>query len=211
MTDVRPVDRNWDELLQELRVTQTGLQILTGFLSYAAPTIRGHVRKHFRDAGWTIRPPRRLQELQSKIARVIEDLTQELGRSPRPREISDRLDVHVDEVVEALTVDDQGCFSPTHYDAPMATTSDSSAAPLSDVIPDERVDGRDAAEARLMLAPAVRRLSERDRVILRMRFFDGCTQSEIGRAIGVTQMQVSRLLTRILDELRDQIDETSPA
>ncbi|NUR06502.1 MAG: sigma-70 family RNA polymerase sigma factor [Nocardioidaceae bacterium] len=170
------------------------------FLSYAVPTVRGHVRRHFRDAGWAVRPPRRLQELEQLVSRTAEELTQELGRSPRPQEIADRLDADVDEVVEALTIDDRGCFTPTHYDDPLR-------APGGPVADDPAPDGSEAAEARLMLAPAVKTLSERDRLIVRMRFFEGCTQSEIGRVLGVTQMQVSRLLTRILDDLRDRIDE----
>ncbi|NUR07724.1 MAG: sigma-70 family RNA polymerase sigma factor [Nocardioidaceae bacterium] len=183
------------------------------FLSYAVPTIRGHVRKHFRDAGWSVRPPRRLQDLERQISITVEQLTQEHGRSPRPREIADRLGVEVDDVVEALTVNDRGCFTPTHYDAPLTNPASGStdSGRLSDTIPDDGPDDRDAAEARLLLAPAVRSLPERDRIIVRMRFFEGRTQSEIGQEIGVTQMQVSRLITRILNELRTKIDDAPRA
>jgi RNA polymerase sigma-B factor len=170
------------------------------FLAYAVPTIRGEVRKHFRDYGWTVRPPRRIQELQSRIMAAATDLTQQLGRSPRPSEIAAQLGADVEEVHEALSAD--GCFSPSSLDRRVA--DDESAATLGDLLPSED-DDQDAAEARLMLAPAVRQLCERDRLILNLRFFEGLTQEEIAREIGVTQMHVSRLLSRILQELRTEL------
>lgn len=170
------------------------------FLAYAVPTIRGEVRKHFRDHGWAVRPPRRIQELQSRIMAAAAELTQDLGRSPRPSEIARHLDAQLDEVHEALSAD--GCFSPSSLDR--RVSEDESAASLGDLLPDEDND-HEAAEARLMLAPAVRRLGERDRLILHLRFFKGWTQEEIAQEIGVTQMHVSRLLSRILQELRSEL------
>ena len=170
------------------------------FLAYAVPTIRGEVRKHFRDHGWTVRPPRRIQELQSRIMAAATDLTHALGRSPRPSELAKHLDSSVEEIEEALSAD--GCFSPSSLDRPVSD-EDGSAA-LGDLLPSEDAD-QDAAEARLMLAPAIRRLGERDRLILHLRFFKGMTQEEIAQEIGVTQMHVSRLLTKILAELRSEI------
>ena len=173
------------------------------FLAYAVPTIRGEVRKHFRDHGWMVRPPRRVQELQSRILAAAADLTQELGRSPRPSEIAARLGEPVGEIEEALGAD--GCFSPSSLDRPVSGVPD--APSLGDLLPDaaEDADGHDAVDARVMLGPAVRRLSERDRKILHLRFFSGWTQEEIAREIGVTQMHVSRLLTRIIAELRAEL------
>lgn len=166
------------------------------FLSYAVPTIRGELKKHFRDHGWSVRPPRRIQELQARIIRARGELTQQLGRSPRPSDLAAHLEEDLEAVHEALATD--GCFAPTSLDLPVG---DDLGATLGELIGVE--DGsRRAAEARVVLAPVVRRLGERDRLILRKRFFEGCTQQEIAEHIGVTQMQVSRLLTRILAELR---------
>lgn len=169
------------------------------FLAYAVPTIRGEVRKHFRDFGWTVRPPRRVQELQGRILAAATELTQELGRSPRPSEIAARLDENLEDVHEALAAD--GCFSPSSLDRPVG---DDDGSALGDLLPSE-LDEHTAAEARVVLGPAVRRLSDRDRQILHLRFFKGWTQEEIAREIGVTQMHVSRLLTRILKELRSEL------
>lgn len=170
------------------------------FLAYAVPTIRGEVRKHFRDHGWTVRPPRRIQELQSRIMAAATELTHTLGRSPRPSELAKHLDSSVEEVEEALSAD--GCFSPSSLDRPVS--DEDGSASLGDLLPSED-DDQDAAEARLMLAPAIRQLTERDRLILHLRFFKGLTQEEIAQEIGVTQMHVSRLLTKILTQLRSEI------
>ena len=168
------------------------------FVSYAVPTIRGEVKRHFRDHGWMVRPPRRIQELQGRIASVDSELAFELGRSPRPSEIAARLEEPLDDVLEALSTD--GCFTPYSLDHPVGEDGDAS---LGDLIGDEQSTG--AVEARILLGPAVRALSERDRRILKLRFFRGWTQSEIAQDIGVTQMQVSRLLSRILRQLRQEL------
>ncbi|CAN5153395.1 SigB/SigF/SigG family RNA polymerase sigma factor [soil metagenome] len=166
------------------------------FLAYAVPTIRGEVRKHFRDHGWSVRPPRRVQELQAKINSAASELTQQLGRSPRPSELARHLDISVHGVEEALAAD--GCFTPSSLDRPVGGEDSIS---LGDLLPSE-IDEHTAVDARVILAPAVRRLGERDQKILHLRFFNGWTQDEIAREIGVTQMHVSRLLTKILTELR---------
>jgi RNA polymerase sigma-B factor len=175
------------------------------FLSYAVPTIRGELKKHFRDVGWTVRPPRRVQELQSRIAAVTGELTQELGRSPRPGELADRLGEDLDHVLEALAT--EGCFIPASLDRPLVEGADTSLAESLD----DSDDPFTAADARLLLAPLVRRLSERDRRIIDLRFFQDRTQQEIADDIGVTQMHVSRLITRILAELRDELTEDGTA
>lgn len=174
------------------------------FLSYAVPTIRGELRRHFRDAGWMVRPPRRVQDLQSRISRAQEDLESELGRSPRPSEVAAYLDVEIDDVVEALTAD--GCFTPTSLDGPVGDGSSS----LGDLLGFED-RATEAAEARIVLEPLIGLLSARDRQILRMRFVDECTQQEIAETIGLTQAQVSRVLTRILASLRADLNGRPPA
>lgn len=170
-------------------------------LTYAVPTIRGELQRYFRDQGWTVRPPRRIQELQWQVNQVIEHLTQDLGREPDEKEIARELDVSVEEYRE--TVEAFGCFQPASLDQPAGRESETS---VGDLIAHEDGDGT-ASEARVMLAPVVRRLPERDRRILYLRFFEDLTQEEIGRDLGVTQMQVSRLLTRILGTLREDLQE----
>lgn len=174
----------------------------TSFLAYAVPTIRGEIRRYFRDCGWAVRPTRRIQELQARIGAANETLVQQLGRSPRPSEVAAHLDVCLDDVTEALAAD--GCFAPTSLDRPV--TDDHGSCSLGELL--GGLDpGAAGAEARVMLGPAVRALEERDRLILRRRFFDGWTQQEIGDEIGVTQMQVSRLLHRILGTLREAVGD----
>jgi RNA polymerase sigma-B factor len=170
------------------------------FLSYAVPTIRGELKRHFRDQGWTIRPTRRIQELQARINSAESDLCFSLGRSPRPSEIAAHLGESIEDVREALSTD--GCFSPTSLDQPASTETDTT---IGDLIGNEDAE-RNAVEARVILAPVVRRLGERDRRILMLRFMRGWTQQEIATDIGVTQMQVSRLLSRILGELRTELE-----
>jgi RNA polymerase sigma-B factor len=172
------------------------------FMSYAGPTIRGELRKYFRDHGWMIRPTRRIQELQARIGSAETELTHDLGRSPRPTEIAERLGEAPESVLEALASD--GCFTPASLDYP--TGEDGTVTTLGDLLPGG-FDGREAAEARMTLAPVLGSLPERDQLIIGMRFYEGLTQREIAQRIGVTQMQVSRLLTRILAQLRVRVGE----
>ena len=169
------------------------------FLSYAVPTVTGEVKRHFRDFGWTVRPPRRVQELQGQIARVSSELTNRLGRSPKPIEVAAEIGLDVETVIEALAAD--GAFTPASLDVPVG---EDGAATLGDLMPDQDTDF-ESAEARIMLGPAVRSLAPRDRRILELRFFEGWTQEQIAQDIGVTQMQVSRLLSRILKDLRNHL------
>ena len=169
------------------------------FLSYAVPTVTGEVKRYFRDFGWTVRPPRRIQELQAQISRASNELSQSLHRSPKPREVAEFLGIDVDSVIEALAAD--GCFTPASLDVPVGEDGSGS---LGELLGGEDADlGR--AEARILLGPAVRRLKERDRRIIELRFFYGWTQEQIAQDIGVTQMQVSRLLSRILSDLRSDL------
>jgi RNA polymerase sigma-B factor len=170
----------------------------TDFLSYAVPTIRGEVRRYFRDHGWTIRPPRGVQQAQARITAVESELCQRLGRPPRPTEIADHLDLDLDLVVEALAAN--GCFAPTSLDTPVADTD----AGLGDRLGDEE-RAFQSAEARVVLQPLLRHLDRREKIMLEMRFFRGSTQSEIGEVLGITQMQVSRLLSALLARLRDEL------
>ena len=174
----------------------------TDFLSYAVPTIRGEVRRYFRDHGWTVRPPRTVQQAQSRITAVESDLCQELGRAPRPSEIAERLDLDLDVVVEALAAN--GCFSPTSLDATPTGAENAIGERLG-----EEDASFDSAEARVALLPLMAHLDRRERIMLEMRFFKGATQSEIGEVLGLTQMQVSRLLSALLARLRDELGSTT--
>lgn len=165
------------------------------FHSFAGPTIRGEIKRHFRDLGWMVRPPRRLQELQTAIAGVDGRLTASLGTPPTTTQIAAALDSDARQVEEALAA--TGCFRPASLDQPLGNGS----AAVSDLLGGAD-PGQDAAEARVALAPVLRRLDDRDRRAIRLRFFDGLTQQEIADDLGVTQMQVSRMLSRILKQLR---------
>lgn len=169
------------------------------FMAYAVPTIRGELRKYFRDLGWSVRPTRRIQETQGRIRGCEDELVQALGRPPRPSEIAEHLDLEVDTVIEALSAN--GLFQPSSLDAVGANSEEAVGSHLG-----VEETGYRSAEARVALAPVLSRLSERDRVMLEMRFWHGATQAEIGEVLGVTQMQVSRLLSNLMARLRDELD-----
>ena len=169
------------------------------FVSFAVPTVRGEIRRHFRDLGWTVRPPRSIQETQSKVSGCESELYQRLGRAPRPTEIAAHLGLDVEQVIDALGA--TGCFAPASLDAPSLGEDDDTVG--------QRIGGLDPgfelAEARATLAPLLAKLSRRERLIVELRFFRGCTQAEIGREIGVSQMHVSRLITRLVARMREEI------
>ena len=173
------------------------------FLSYAVPSIRGEIQRYFRDLGWMVRPPRRVQEMQSRISACESGLSTELGHPPTPAELAEELGEDEADVLEAMGAN--GCFAPTSLDQVVGATETTSIGDQLGV--SER--GLAAAEARVVLRPVVRRLSARDRRILDMRFFGGCTQQEIAAEIGVTQMQVSRLLGSLMTRLREELLEAA--
>ncbi|NED99344.1 SigB/SigF/SigG family RNA polymerase sigma factor [Phytoactinopolyspora halotolerans] len=169
------------------------------FISFAMPTITGEIKRFFRDQGWTVRPPRRIQDLHRQITAATSHLSQTLGRSPSPEELADHLGEEVADVNEALSC--RSCYTPVSIDAPTRTEEGTS---LSDLLGAD--DGNfDRSEATTALQPLCRELPERDKRILYLRFFHGWTQQEIAQELGVTQMQVSRLLARILGHLRTRL------
>ncbi|HZX04019.1 SigB/SigF/SigG family RNA polymerase sigma factor [Kribbella sp.] len=172
----------------------------TPFIGFAIPTIRGEVKRYFRDCAWTVRIPRRLQEMQGTIASKLPELEQELNREPTPAELAEHLEVEVTEVEQALAA--KGCFNVLSLDRPAEADAELT---LADVVADDDDASIDQLETVEMLEPVLADLGERDRRILHLRFVEGWTQSEIGADIGVSQMQVSRVLRRILDELRDKL------
>lgn len=175
--------------------------VASSFHSYYVPTVRGSLRQHFRDRAWSVRPPRRLQQLQT-LARMTEaDLLTHLGRTPSVRDVALRLSREVKEIEEAFLL--LNCFSPARLDQRIEDADGGSTLGETLSAPD---DHHDAVEARILLAPLLRDLTQRDKRMVRMRFFDGLTQREIAEEVGVTQVHVSRLLRRILSDLRNAID-----
>jgi len=168
------------------------------FLTYAVPTISGELKRHFRDHGWTIRPPRRVQEIQSKVINAFHH-GEESGSQPSAAKLAEQLGLPETDVAEALQA--EGCFTPVSLDVPV--TEDGRAA-IDRLTDEDDADSR-SMEARLVLSPALRKLSPRDRRILHLRFVEDKTQQEIGDELGVTQMQASRLLKRILETLRGEL------
>ena len=178
----------------------------TPFLAYAVPTIRGEVKRYFRDCSWTVRIPRRLQELQGSIASVRPRLVQDLQRDPTLTELAEALGAEEADVETAIAAD--GCFSVLSLDRPI---DGETTASLADTIADEEDTSFERTEVVAVLAPVLNELAPRERRILELRFVDGHTQADIGAEIGVSQMQVSRLLRSILDRLRDQIEPRTAA
>jgi RNA polymerase sigma-B factor len=176
----------------------------TAFSSFAVPTILGEIKRYFRDSGWTIRVPRTIQERRIKVNRAIPLLTGKLGRSPTPAEIAEHVECTSEEVLEALEA--AGAYEPLSLDT----------APGGDEEDDgwgESLGEEDPAfenvEYSASLAPAMKALPERERVILHLRFVEDLTQSQIAEKIGVSQMHVSRLIRKALETVRDSTD--SPA
>lgn len=165
------------------------------FSTYAAATIVGELKRHFRDKGWALRVPRRLQELAVHINRSLPDLTQQLGRSPTILELASHLDVTTDDIVEAM--DAVQAYSTTSLETPAGEDAQTPLDALGD--DDPSIELLDEWSS---IAPAVAELSPRDRRVLFLRFFRGLTQSEIADDVGVSQMHVSRILTQTLESLR---------
>ncbi len=164
------------------------------FLSFAVPTIRGELRRHFRDQGWMVRPPRSIQELQPRMQVAYAELGQELGRPPSSREVAERLGVPVQRVEESLAA--QGAFTPASVDAAAPDE-----APVSERLASEE-RGYAVVEDRETVLALTRGLSQPDRRLLELRFWRDRSQAEIGRDTGVTQSQVSRQLGVLLKRLR---------
>ncbi|WP_432936284.1 sigma-70 family RNA polymerase sigma factor [Kribbella sp. CA-253562] len=175
------------------------------FIGYAVPTIRGELKRYFRDCTWTVRIPRTLQELQGKIAAVLPLLTQELGREPSIEQIAERLGAPLDDVRQAEAA--RGCFNVLSLDRP----TDDGDLVLGDAVADDEDPYLQQLETVDMLGPVVADLSPRDRRILELRFVENWKQADIGAELGISQMQVSRLLTRILAELRNRLEPASAA
>jgi RNA polymerase sigma-B factor len=167
------------------------------FSTYATPTVVGEIKRHFRDKGWAVRVPRRLQELRLALSAASEELAHSLGRSPTVAEISARLGVSEEEVLEGL--ESANAYSTVSLDA--GTESDDGPAAMLDVMGTDD-DALEGVEYRESLRPLLAQLAPRERQILMLRFFRNMTQSQIADEVGISQMHVSRLLARTLEHLR---------
>jgi RNA polymerase sigma-B factor len=173
------------------------------FSTYATPTIVGELKRYFRDKGWAIRIPRRLQMRDFELNQAIDQLTQILHRSPTLQEVSDHLDISLEEVVEIL----ESSYA-TNYlslDNIYLDHQEDRGFSLLDYLGNED-DDFSLAEDRDTLAKLISHLSNREQRVIYMRFFRGMTQIEIARELDISQMHVSRLLRKILDKMRGDIE-----
>jgi RNA polymerase sigma-B factor len=166
----------------------------TKFTSYAAPTILGELKRHFRDQAWALHVPRALQERTLAVSRETESLSKRLGRSPKPREVAQALRCSVEQVLEAQEA--AASYEAISLDTPVAD-HDQDAATLVDLLGDQEA-GYELVESRDAIAGAWRALPEVERQILELRFIHDLTQREIGLRVGYSQMHVSRLIRRAL-------------
>src|SRR5262245_12975933 len=175
------------------------------FSTYATPTIIGEIKRYFRDKGWAIRVPRRLQELRMQIGSASAELTQTLGRSPTPRELAETIGCSVDDILEGI--ESSNAYSTLSLDA--GDSDEEGAATMLDAI---GVDDQNLehVEIRESIKPLLDRLGAREKRILLLRFFKNMTQSQIAEEIGVSQMHVSRLLSRTLEQLRTSLEDDAP-
>jgi len=171
------------------------------FFSFAVPTISGEVRRHFRDQGWSMRVPRRLKDMHVSIGAAVSDLSQRLGRAPRPSEIAEQLGVPVSEVLEGLEASE--AYRSSSLDEMLS--SEQGSATVGELVgeADAELDRVDYQEA---LRPVLGELAERERTIVLLRFFGNMTQTQIADQVGISQMHVSRLLAQTLDRLRSRLD-----
>lgn len=173
------------------------------FVSFAVPTVMGEVRRHFRDNGWAVKVPRRLKELHLRIGSATAELSQRTGRAPTPSELAAELGVDREEVVEALIAGSS--YTTKSIDAG-GNDDDGASLTLGGMLGDKdpalaTIDDRE------VLRPALAKLPEREREVLRLRFFENLTQSQIAARVGISQMHVSRLLTKSLARLREDLQE----
>jgi RNA polymerase sigma-B factor len=172
------------------------------FAPYAIPTILGELKRHFRDRAWSMRVPRRLQELYLEVKAVLDPLTQEIGRSPSIAEIASRIGAPEEDVIEALEAGRN--FYTLSLDAPTSDTQGS-----TDVVPGVVDPDLISLENRRYLLALAEGLSPRTRLVLELRFSKGMTQSDIAEQVGISQMHVSRLLTKALEYMRRRADRAS--
>ena len=196
-----------DDLVQVARVglvnavVRFDIDAGSDFVSFAVPTIMGEVRRHFRDNSWSVKVPRRLKELHLRLGAATADLSQRLGRAPTATELAGELGMDRDEVIEGLVAGSS--YNTLSIDSGGGSDDDDARA-IADTLGD--VDaGLDQIENRESLRPLLEALPERERTVLVLRFFESMTQTQIADRVGISQMHVSRLLSKSLARLRDQL------
>jgi len=172
------------------------------FAAYAVPTIMGEVRRYFRDHAWAARVPRRVKDLTLDVGKATEELSQRLGRSPTATELAVELGTDADSVIEAIAA--AGAYQTHSLDSPVGR--DGESATLADTLATDDVE-LERTELHLALQPLIDQLEPREKRIVVMRFFEEKTQTEIAREIGVSQVQISRLLSKILTRIRTNLGE----
>jgi RNA polymerase sigma-B factor len=175
---------------------ERGVELTT----YAVPTILGEIQRHFRDKAWAVHVPRSVKELNVRLARLLDGLTAELGRSPTIEELAKAADAEEEQVIEAL--ESANAYSVRSLSAPF---DDDSQASLPELIGEEE-RGYEGVEDGALVEAGLEGLDERERRIVELRFFQGLTQSQIAAEIGISQMHVSRLLRRALHTMRGRIE-----
>ena len=170
------------------------------FSSYAVPTMLGELRRYFRDSEWALHVPREIQERVIKVNAAVERLSGELGVSPSPAQLADELKLPVEKVLEAIAAN--AAYDTASLDTPLRSSDDESQTIAATV---GETDRRfELIEAGASIGPALKALPERDRLLLQLRFVEDLTQTEIAERMGISQMHVSRLIRRALEEVRCQ-------
>jgi RNA polymerase sigma-B factor len=181
----------------------------TAFSTFAVPTILGELKRHFRDRGWSIHVPREVQERILNVEKALAELPSRLGRAPTVADIAERIGVTDEQVLEAMQAS-QGHHA-VSLDAPGGRGGDGEEpAPLGERIGSEDL-GFETVEYGVAIEPTLGEISERDRLVLHLRFAEDLTQSEIAERVGVSQMHISRILRSTLDRLREAVAEPDEA
>ena len=172
------------------------------FTTFATPTIMGEIKRHFRDKGWSVRVPRRLQELSAKVNATTDELTRELQRPPSVAEVAERLGATVDEVLEAME------SSTAYSSVPLEGTGQDSDEDAPSVLDHYAAEDGDlaASDDRMVIEEAINSFTPREQAVIRMRFEEGLTQVEIAERLGISQVQVSRLLRKVVKQVQERID-----
>jgi RNA polymerase sigma-B factor len=177
---------------------ERGVELTT----YATPNIIGEIKRHFRDKGWSVRVPRGLQELNVQLSRLIEQLTVQLGRSPTIPELAEAAHVEEEEVLEAL--ESSRAYTSLSLSSGTGGDDEEDLDPLESIGSEE--PRYEISEDWAAIEPGLRALDNREKAILHLRFFNGLTQSQIAQQIGISQMHVSRLIRRALQNIRDEVE-----
>ncbi|MGX1810844.1 SigB/SigF/SigG family RNA polymerase sigma factor [Nocardia sp. NPDC055321] len=173
----------------------------SSFLGFAIPTVMGEVKRYFRDSTWAVRVPRRVKELRQRVTLAVPELIQRLDREPTARELAAHLDTDIDEITQALIANNG--YTAHSFDTALPTDDGDTTTRIPDALAVIE-NGYALMEDSLTLGPLLAGLTDTERTILCMRYGREMTQNQIGNILGVSQMQISRILARVLDTLRAQ-------